>query len=305
MVQSPVMGIVAIDGSQHVESVDSRKTDGTSLQLKKNILKMDSNNVVTSSQQPNETLAPISRAPVKPGKGKCFPVWIRRAPRWLRVAFIVSIFTMLGAIVLVGVSFSVDNKSNNSESNAMGSSTMDDVSLPPTPMPRTIVEFINPTMSPQLPLLTEIPTGKMESLAPTAGFTSLVVSSQIPSLRPFPFSTLVPSFGQANDQSSNPTVLVDEDITTFYATTGRFSDEFVPQLPGLLSGLPRWGGNAVMFHLGDWNSPTSQLCSENIYANVSSLFSTSSVPVYFVVGDNEFNGKLAFAQPIANGCVSF
>lgn len=44
-----------------------------------------------------------------------------------------------------------------------------------------------------------------------------------------------------------------------------------------------------MIHLGDWNSPFATQCSEQSYQDVDALFSTSSVPVYFIPGDNEYN----------------
>ena len=44
-----------------------------------------------------------------------------------------------------------------------------------------------------------------------------------------------------------------------------------------------------MIHLGDWNSPVATNCSAQSYADNEVLYNTSSVPVLFVPGDNEYN----------------
>ena len=58
-----------------------------------------------------------------------------------------------------------------------------------------------------------------------------------------------------------------------------------------------------MFHLGDWNSPFATSCNEASFQVVDELFQNSPVPVYFVPGDNEYNGTLLWVVCIGcSGC---
>jgi hypothetical protein len=47
-----------------------------------------------------------------------------------------------------------------------------------------------------------------------------------------------------------------------------------------------------MYHYsGDWNSPFATSCVESYYYQTNvDLYKQSAIPVYFVPGDNEFNG---------------
>lgn len=78
-------------------------------------------------------------------------------------------------------------------------------------------------------------------------------------------------------------------IITFYATAGRFQYRDLDDLEAGLPTLPKDQGNAFMIHLGDWNSPVATNCSAQSYADNEVLYNTSSVPVLFVPGDNEYN----------------
>lgn len=77
----------------------------------------------------------------------------------------------------------------------------------------------------------------------------------------------------------------------FFVAGGLFAGEALAQLPQELQNLPNIDGNTVFFHLGDWNAPSETECAESAYSEVADLFTNSSVPVYFIVGDNEFNGR--------------
>jgi hypothetical protein len=77
----------------------------------------------------------------------------------------------------------------------------------------------------------------------------------------------------------------------FFVAGGRFAEDALTNLPEELSNLPNIDGNTVLFHLGDWNSPSLTRCEETAYNDIATLFANSSLPVYFVVGDNEFNGR--------------
>jgi len=75
----------------------------------------------------------------------------------------------------------------------------------------------------------------------------------------------------------------------FFVAGGLFAGETLRRLPDELSNLPNIDGNTVLFHLGDWNAPSQTECQESAYSDIATLFSNSSLPVYFIVGDNEFN----------------
>lgn len=77
---------------------------------------------------------------------------------------------------------------------------------------------------------------------------------------------------------------------SFFVAGGIFSGATLATLPEELQALPDIDGNTVLFHLGDWNSPSTTECDELSFEENAFMFQQSSLPVYFVVGDNEFNG---------------
>jgi hypothetical protein len=77
---------------------------------------------------------------------------------------------------------------------------------------------------------------------------------------------------------------------SFFVAGGRFEGATLATLPEELQSLPNIDGNTVLFHLGDWNSPFETDCDEISFEDNANLFEQSSLPVYFVVGDNDFNG---------------
>lgn len=80
-------------------------------------------------------------------------------------------------------------------------------------------------------------------------------------------------------------------VVSFYIIGGRFTGDTLAALPENLASLPNIDGSGtVMFHLGDWNSPFATYCSEESYQENVNLYKNSSVPVYFIPGDNEYNG---------------
>jgi hypothetical protein len=59
-----------------------------------------------------------------------------------------------------------------------------------------------------------------------------------------------------------------------------------------LGNLPQKMGSFFLLNIDDWNSP-SLGCEEQAYEDVDTLFRNfTSVPVYVVLGDNEYNGTL-------------
>lgn len=84
----------------------------------------------------------------------------------------------------------------------------------------------------------------------------------------------------------------DPDVVTFFVTGGRFTNNALAQVPAQLGTMPVRGGTSFLVHLGDWNSPYATRCDEQSYQDVNDLFSNSSIPVYFLPGDNDYNGML-------------
>jgi hypothetical protein len=83
---------------------------------------------------------------------------------------------------------------------------------------------------------------------------------------------------------------------------GRFDGEDTKTLENGLKSLPITDGNTILIHLGDWNSPYSTSCVEDSFITNVDSYQKSSVPVYFVPGDNEYNGKFVFQlHPITFG----
>ena len=72
---------------------------------------------------------------------------------------------------------------------------------------------------------------------------------------------------------------------------GRFDGEDTKVLSNGVQSLPSMDENTMLVHLGDWNSPYATSCLEDSYITNVDSYQKSSVPVYFVPGDNEYNGK--------------
>ena len=82
--------------------------------------------------------------------------------------------------------------------------------------------------------------------------------------------------------------------TVFYLTAGRPLGDELSDFEDNLPNLPKDAD--FMVHLGDWNSPFSTECDEDSYRVVDELFRTSSVPVYFIPGDNEVSTSRVFVS---------
>ena len=208
----------------------------------------------------------------------CLPTWVSAAPKWLKCVIVVSVAMLVGAMVLVAVALSSalmaeNEKSNNSAASEQSPTDMVAVSTPPvsqsapeTPAPAP-TRTDEPTAAPALDTKEEDWTGEPEEEVAQIAETKAPVEEET---EPVPY---------------------DEFVTTFFVTGGRFTNDALVQLPEQLKTLPVRGGTSFMVHLGDWNSPYATQCDKQSYQDVDDLFSNSSIPVYFVPGDNDFNGK--------------
>jgi hypothetical protein len=258
----------------------------------------------------------------------CLPLWIRGAPYWLRSIFIGSLALFIGAAVLVGLGVGLSKRESSSAvvsqnnpttefwwdptmdtstsgptTDFLGDPTMDtstsgpfemSESMPETPpiLPRTKVPTVAPTGVPsrepsdfpvsQTEVPTVAPTG-IPSREPSAFPVSQTKDpTGVPSREPSAFPVL---------QTNPLTETQDLEVFTFYVTGGRYSDDERAVVPDRLENLPNNMGTSFLLHIGDWNSPSGG-CEEQSYQDANTLFRTSSVPVYFLPGDNEYNGTL-------------
>lgn len=237
-------------------------------------------------------------------KKGCIPAWIAAAPTWLKLVIAFSFALLIGAIVLVTVALSTALASQNEEPDSMTASenfvtfapgevpfppNNSGVSNKPTAAPVQIDTESDALSITNPPVETDPPTSAPETEEPTSSPTKAPIATpQTPS----------PSAGEtiaATTEDSNPTgtdaasIPYDPYVTTFFVTGGRFTNDALARVPDQLKTLPVRGGTSFLVHLGDWNSPYATRCDRQSYKDVDALFSNSSIPVYFVTGDNDFN----------------
>lgn len=215
----------------------------------------------------------------------CTPQWVQVAPRWLKVVISFSLALLVGAVVLVTVALSTDlaskDKSNvSSRLTGPGSSSL--LSPSPTQAPHKIYNVWSGTPQPTRFVVTKhpVPTSGTSPAPQTAN------RSQSTSLR-IPANNSASTPSQPDNSSTSSGYL--PEVTTFFVIGGRFT--YDDNLPDELRSLPARGGTSFLVHLGDWNSPYATGCDEQSYKDVNALYSNSSIPVYFIPGGNEYNGK--------------
>ena len=171
-----------------------------------------------------------------------------------------------------------------------------------TPAPSASTsEAVKPAATPR-PTVAEQPIDEADDISAPSSTAedSDTVSAPAPSNPP----TLSPdsatqagqgaSGGNKDNTVDSTSTQYDPYVTTFFVTGGRFTNDGLTALPSQLQSMPVRGGTSFMVHLGDWNSPYATRCDEQSYRDVNSLFSNSSAPVYFLPGDNDFNGTSSF-----------
>ena len=208
-------------------SPQTKSTTTPSLVEEKSRTSKDTRSVPTSN---NQTAEAASTSFV--------PLWIRQAPGWLKMVFVLSVLLLLGAMILVIVGVFLALKDDDTTDSALAEGNR---TFPPNDQ-TTPAPVLAPTSAPSAPPASQMP-------------------SQV-----------------------NPNLL------TFYVTMGEFDGE-LDDLSGISSGI----GNTFMVHLGDWNTNvTENGCEDMDFDGIESLYSNSSVPVYFVVGSKEYSGKSTY-----------
>jgi hypothetical protein len=232
-----------------------------------------------------------------------FPAWMQRAPRWIKLSLIASLCVIIFAIVLA---ISVTRNSGG-ESKAESSQKEE-------PAHKVPDVFSLYTRAP-----THAPTERVPTASPTAGKT--VPPTKIPTIAPTPPPVNSPTQGPTNPATLAPVVItltpttsaptraptlahtqapvmptyaptmssaVDtQNIIQFYLTAGHYDDDMMNYVDQYFPHFPTRQGYAFMVHMGDWNDPSSTSCSEASFVSVSQLFQKSSIPVYFVMGDDD------------------
>lgn len=166
----------------------------------------------------------------------------------------------------------------------------------------SVIPWVSPTGVPSKSLSFSTVSPSLSSDAPTVAlsfrpsrvatafpsFSSTLTPSNAP-VTSVPVARPVVSFLPSVVPSSTPTVVQGVAMpTVFYVTGGRPQSSALTQYSTLLSTLPD-EGNSFMVNVGDWNSPFATGCNEQSYQDVDALYSLTSVPVYFVPADNEYN----------------
>mmetsp|Transcript_26823 Transcript_26823/g.30657 ORF Transcript_26823/g.30657 Transcript_26823/m.30657 type:complete len:561 (-) Transcript_26823:329-2011(-) len=173
---------------------------------------------------------------------------------------------------------------------------------PSTPLPSTI-----PSAPPSAATLTptEIPSNKPSNIPtqiPSSAPTNM--GSSIPTIFSSLLPTVIPSFAPSEVSSNNPSSIpsivqsnspsaaitapaITGTKTVFYLTAGRPLDDDLRLFEENLGKIQK--DSDFMVHLGDFNKPFITECVEESYEQVNLLFARSTVPVYFIPGDNEYN----------------
>ena len=154
------------------------------------------------------------------------------------------------------------------------------VALEPAPSIAVIAE----------PVATPVPNGGGQTIDEADDTAAAAPTTQLPSSTTKP-DTQAGSGANAENDNEPTSTEYDPYVTTFFVTGGRFTNDGLTSLPSQLRSMPVRGGTSFLVHLGDRNSPYATRCDEQSYADVGSLFSNSSMPVYFIPGDNDYNGK--------------
>lgn len=252
----------------------------------------------------------------KATKSNCIPLWIIEAPLWLKLIIIASIALLIGALVLIVVggqlsgegllsAFRQDDKNStdnlgdmpiqtdapeNSTSESGAANDIVFIDLPAV----MVATSPAPTNAPSLVAPTEPTTA-----SPTGAFTKSPTGypTKSPTVAPTKYPTVAPTKYPTQSPTKYPTVAPTEYPTqsptsskvNFLIMGGRFDGDDTKILENGLKSLPNVDDSTILIHLGDWNSPYTTSCDEDSFITNVNSYKQSSVPVYFVPGDNEYN----------------
>jgi hypothetical protein len=254
------------------------------------------------------------------GQGVCIPAWIQAAPKWLRFVIAFSTAMFIGAVVLVTIALSTALASRDEVSVVTNLTAPG----PGNPSPETLAPSSIASGAPldEAEVDSHSEDAIESSTPPKPEDSSVTEATKMPSPEKTETSAAAP--GPESEETTSPPATEEENIgtdnasespaattttdapkatgttessnydsmvTTFFVTGGRFTGDTLTNVPAQLRTLPVRGGTSFLVHLGDWNSPYATRCDRQSYQDVNDLFSNSSIPTYFLPGDNDYNGK--------------
>eukprot|EP00529_Nitzschia_sp_RCC80_P017637 CAMPEP_0113523592 /NCGR_PEP_ID=MMETSP0014_2-20120614/45784_1 /TAXON_ID=2857 /ORGANISM="Nitzschia sp." /LENGTH=847 /DNA_ID=CAMNT_0000421685 /DNA_START=206 /DNA_END=2749 /DNA_ORIENTATION=- /assembly_acc=CAM_ASM_000159 len=284
--------------------VELNNETATSPTTTKSLQQQNKDNTVMKKTKKNKKKPRTSSTKSKDATCGCVPSWLTNAPYWLKMVIVGSLALLVGAIVLIGVGawFAANNDNDNGGSgsngntNGIGSSNGGGSTvpaLPTTTSPPPPADDEVATIGggqPEQEQQPSIPEDDDEEGAPGgAGADTGEGDPTNPTT-----ATSASQNVSTNPPISRPTT--PSSTVSFYVMGGRFEDEGLTQLttdlaqlPVVTTGTTTEPNYPVLFHLGDWNSPFSTSCDQASFQSNVDTYRQSTVPVYFVPGDNEFN----------------
>jgi hypothetical protein len=218
--------------------------------------------------------------------------WSKRS----RLQMAVAVAVGLTAVLCIAVAIGTWKATNNNQNGTTGASDLDLFTSSPTESP-----IAGPTLSPSItqnplpspspaPPPTPLPT--LASPAPTMHPTSQPtnVPTRSPTRSPTKAPTRLPTLRPTLSPTANARIgTSDQTLTTFYAIADApYDQNEARQLPIQIRALP--SDAEFLVHLGDIRSARNGgPCKLYEYTDVATILRQSPVPVFIVVGDNEYN----------------
>lgn len=224
-----------------------------------------------------------------------FGEWVRESPFWLKLMFAGSLFFLSVAFVLVVIGIFVATKTQ--QQGGWNSATTTNSNNPwwNDDIGDEDVVFIPPEdiSFPIVPRPTGPPVPKVAANPPTTPGAPVVVVVPTPAPQQNSVPVSVVATKPTEPPTLVPTIAPQPLETNIYITAGILPN--TEPVRNLLNLLPGTAENSFLVHLGDWNNATQQnvTCDASVYQETAVFYRQSSVPVYFVLGDN---GKLQSAS---------
>ncbi|KAL7566233.1 hypothetical protein ACA910_011298 [Epithemia clementina (nom. ined.)] len=229
----------------------------------------------------------------------CCPAWIQEAPYYLKVYILGAMILFLGAMALtIYTTYQLGQNHNSAAAAASttrttttkGQGASDDSGPSPSPSPTmapivgAVYNSESPTFAPSSPLVARDPTRPDFVPLNSYLYDTTAISFYVTG------GLLQVGHANASDAESLSSLLAQLPVNQ---TTGVSLDDgnhssYNSTFPGVYEASP------FLVHLGSWNTDSEEeedggrSCPRFIYRSTGRLFASSSVPVFFVLGDEEF-----------------